>query len=66
MIDFDSEAFGQAANNGQMIEELNAGAKAAEAFRSMAMALAHRKELKTEKRSALAPFLEKLKLPRWE
>jgi pilus assembly protein CpaE len=66
VIDFDSEAFGQAANNGQMIEELNASAKAAEAFRSMAMALAHRKELKTEKKSALAPLLEKLKLPRWE
>ncbi len=66
VIEFDSEAFGQAANNGQMIEELNASAKAAEAFRSMAMALAHRKELKTEKKSALAPLLEKLKLPRWE
>jgi pilus assembly protein CpaE len=66
VIDFDCEAFGQAANNGQMIEELNASAKAAEAFRSMAMALAHRKELKTEKKSALAPLLEKLKLPRWE
>jgi pilus assembly protein CpaE len=66
VIDFDCEAFGQAANNGQMLEELNANAKAAEAFRSMAMALAHRKELKTEKRSPLAPLLDKLKLPRWE
>jgi len=66
VIEFDCEAFGQAANNGQMLEELNANAKAAEAFRSMAMALAHRKELKTEKRSALAPLFEKLKLPRWE
>ena len=66
VIDFDCEAFGQAANNGQMLEELNANAKAAEAFRSMAMTLAHRKELKPEKRSPLAPLLEKLKLPRWE
>lgn len=63
-IDFDSETFGQAANNGQMIEELNAKSKAAQGYRDIAMALAHRKEIRVEKKSAFAPFLEKLKLKR--
>ena len=64
VIDFDSEGFGQAANNGQMLEELNSNAKAAQDFRGIAMALAHRKEVKVEKKSALAPLLEKLRLMR--
>lgn len=65
VIDFDCESFGQAANNGQMLEELSAKAKAVPAFRDIAMALAHRKEVKAEKKSALAPLaplLEKLRL----
>ena len=61
VIDFDCENFGQAANNGQMIEEYNAKAKSAPAFRDIALALAHRKETKVEKRSPLAPILDKLK-----
>jgi pilus assembly protein CpaE len=64
VIDFDCETFGQAANNGQMIEEYNPKAKSPQAFRDIAMALAHRKEVKVEKKSALAPFLDKLKLMR--
>lgn len=64
VIDFDCENFGQAANNGQMLEEFNAKAKAAQAFRDIAMALAHRKEVKAERKSPLAPLLEKLKLKR--
>jgi pilus assembly protein CpaE len=64
VIDFDCETFGQASNNGQMIEELNSKAKAAPSFREIAMALAHRKEVKVEKKSALAPFLGKLMLKR--
>jgi len=64
VIDFDCESFGQAANNGQMIEEFNSKAKAPPAFREIAMALAHRKEVKVEKKSSLAPFLEKLKIMR--
>ena len=63
-IGFDAESFGQAANNGQMIEELNAKSEAAAAFRSLAMVLTHRKESRVEKKkkSALAPLLEKLKI----
>ena len=64
VIDFDCENFGQAANNGQMIEEYNAKSKAPQAFRDIAMTLAHRREIKVEKKSPLAPFLEKLKLMR--
>ncbi len=64
VIEFDSETFGQAANNGQMIEEMNAKAKSAPQFRDIALALAHRKEVRVEKKSAFAPLLEKLKLKR--
>ncbi len=64
VIEFDSEVFGQASNNGQMIEELNTRAKAAQTFRELAMLLAHRKETKPEKQSGLAPILQKLKLSR--
>ncbi|MFA5949005.1 MAG: AAA family ATPase [Hyphomicrobium sp.] len=64
MIDFDCESFGQAANNGQMLEEFNAKAKATQNFRDIALALAHRKETKVEKKSSFAPFLEKLRLKR--
>ncbi|MGC4064098.1 MAG: hypothetical protein QM784_05545 [Polyangiaceae bacterium] len=69
IIEFDSETFGQAANNGQMIEELSTRRRKPSApIRDLAMALAHRKEQRVEpKKSALgrlAPLLEKLKLKR--
>jgi pilus assembly protein CpaE len=68
VIDFDSESFGQAANNGQMIEELNPKAKAAPQFRELAFTLAGRSDNKTVIKkpapSSLAPFLQKLKLKR--
>ncbi len=37
VIEFDSENFGMAANNGQMIEEVSAKAKAGAQFRELAM-----------------------------
>ena len=65
VIDFDSETFGQAANNGQMIEELSAKARSAGAFREIALAISNRRDQQpTKKSSGLAPFLEKLKLKR--
>ena len=71
VIDFDIESFGQAANNGQMIEEINARAPAALAFRSIAMAVTNRRDMKVEKpkakstsASALAPLLDKLRFKR--
>jgi pilus assembly protein CpaE len=68
-IDYDCETFSQAANYGQMIEEMNAKAKAAERFREIALAMTHRRDVKAEKPapsglSAFAPLLEKLKLKR--
>lgn len=68
VVDNDSETFSQAANNGQMLEELSSRAKAVEKFHEIAMKLTRRKEAKAEKQnsalSAIAPFLEKLKLKR--
>lgn len=63
IIEFDAETFGQASNNGQMIEELNAKAKAAAAFHDIALTMTHKREAQAAKKtSALAPFLEKLKI----
>ncbi len=66
IIDFDSETFGQSANNGQMVEEYSAKAKAAQQFRELANAVAHRREIKAEPKkasaSALAPLLERFKI----
>ncbi len=65
VIDFDCETFSQAANNGQMIQELNPNAKCVQSFRDIAMTLARRKEIKVEKKSsALSPLLEKLRFKR--
>ncbi len=67
VIEFDAETFGLAANNGQMIEEFAAKAKAAQQFRELALTLTHRKEPKEEKKGpalSLAPLLEKFKLKR--
>lgn len=63
VIDFDSETFGQAANNGQMIEEMSTKAKAVAAFREIALSISNRREaMPPKKSSGFAPFLEKLKL----
>jgi pilus assembly protein CpaE len=64
VIEFDSETFGQASNNGQMIEEMSAKAKSVQHFRDIAMTLTGRREHKVEKKSALAPLLQRLKLKR--
>ena len=60
VIEFDIETFGQASNNGQMIAETNAKARAVPALRQLALALAHREE-RIEKKIGL---LERLKLKR--
>jgi pilus assembly protein CpaE len=67
VIEFDSENFGMAANNGQMIEEVSAKAKAGAQFRELAMRITNRSEPKVEKpapKSGLRPILEKFKLKR--
>ena len=67
VIEYDAETFGQAANNGQMIEELNKKAKSVAGIRDLALGLAHRKEVRAEPKkqaSGLGPLLAKLKLKR--
>jgi pilus assembly protein CpaE len=60
-IPFDAQLFGTAANNGQMIAEVQAGAKATEAFTQIASTLTGRGEAKRSRRSLLEPFVAKLK-----
>jgi pilus assembly protein CpaE len=64
VIAFDGETFGFAANNGQMIEEVARTARAAQQFRALGLALAHRERPEeARKPSPLVPILEKLGLP---
>ena len=60
-IPFDAHLFGTAANNGQMIAETDPKHAVGEIFRSIAVAMTGRAEVKAKKKSALAPFLEKLR-----
>jgi len=63
VIEFDAETFGFAANNGQMIEEYSRKARAAQQFRTLALALAQRAEpAEAAKASPLTPILDKLGL----
>lgn len=59
-IAFDAALFGTANNNGQMIAEIQAKSKAADAFLDMAKALMGRQEVKEGKKSLLSPLLQKL------
>ena len=64
VIEFDAETFGQAANNGQMIEEMSSKAKSVQQFRDIALAISGRREPKVERKSSLAPFLQRFKIKR--
>ncbi|MCV9938001.1 AAA family ATPase [Boseaceae bacterium BT-24-1] len=59
-IPFDAPLFGTAANNGQMIAEVQSGGKAAEAFVQIATALTGRGEQKRGKRGLFEPLVAKL------
>jgi pilus assembly protein CpaE len=66
IIAFDGETFGQAANNGQMIEEVARTARAAQQFRALGLALTHCTQPEEERKpSPLAPILARLGLPRF-
>jgi pilus assembly protein CpaE len=52
-INFDPQLFGTAANNGQMIAELQSGAKLADAFTNLAKRITGRAEVKTQRKSRL-------------
>ena len=61
-IEFDSQLFGSATNNGQMIEEVSVKAKPVQPFRQLACVLTDREDVKEEQKSFLAPILGKLSL----
>jgi pilus assembly protein CpaE len=60
-IPFEPQIFGTAANNGQMIAEVNAANKIAETFLGIAKTLTGRAEAKKEKTDFLSPLLAKLR-----
>jgi pilus assembly protein CpaE len=60
-IPFDPQLFGTAANNGQMIAEVNAGHKIAEVFVNLAKSITGRAAVKTQKRDFLSPLIAKLR-----
>ena len=63
-IPFDAHLFGTAANNGQMIAEVQPGGKIAEAFVQIASAVTGRPEAKRGRRSLLEPLVARLKRKR--
>jgi pilus assembly protein CpaE len=60
VIQFDPQVFGTAANNGQMVAEVSANHRAAEAFRQLAQLLTGRSEMKRPKGGLFTPLLGKL------
>ncbi len=60
VLPFDAQLFGTAANNGQMIAEVQASGKVAETFAELASAVTGRAEPKRSKASLIEPLLAKL------
>ncbi len=60
-IPFDAKLFGDAANKGLMIGELDAKHPVAEAFRALSGVVTGRTEIRRAKKSPFAPLLEKLR-----
>ena len=60
VISFDANLFGTAANNGQMIGEVQAKGKAAETIAELARTVTGRTETKAQKRSVLQPLFARL------
>ncbi len=61
ILPFEPQIFGQAANNGQMINEIRANTKVAEGFQYLAQIVTHRVSTEETKSSLLGPLLKKLK-----
>ena len=57
LIPFEPKLFGTAANNGQMIAEVEAGSKIAGTIRDLARKITHRTEPRKTKRNLLAPLM---------
>ena len=60
IIPFDPQAFGTAANNGQMLGEMSANHRSAETFRTLAQILTGRSDVKKAKGGLFSPMLGKL------
>ena len=60
IIPFDPRLFGTAANNGQMIAEVEAASKVAESLNELARIVTGRSELRKVKRGMLQPFMDRL------
>jgi pilus assembly protein CpaE len=60
-IPFDSQLFGSAANNGQMIAEIAARHRTTEMFLQIAQRLTGRGVTKTRRDSFLSPLMKKLR-----
>jgi pilus assembly protein CpaE len=61
-IDFAPDLFGQASNNGQMIAEISAKSKQAEAFKELAGIALGKVEVRSQKKSLLEPLLQRIAL----
>ena len=61
VIPFEPQLFGTAANNGQMIAEVQANGKINEAFVDLARVLIGRVETKKQRNSLLGPLLDRLR-----
>lgn len=60
VIPHDAKLFGAAANNGQMIAEIEPNGKTAQAFADLASALAGRTDVRKPKRGVLEPLIARL------
>lgn len=61
-LSFEPSLFGTAANNGQMLSEVQPKAKAVEALMEVARRVTGRSDTKTQRKSILDPLLSKLKI----
>jgi pilus assembly protein CpaE len=57
IVNFDAKLFGTAANNGQMIAELEDGAKVATVYSDLARLVTGRSAVKRERKGLLSPLL---------
>jgi pilus assembly protein CpaE len=60
ILTYEPQIFGTAANNGQMIEEMDKNAKPGKAFEHLARLLTGRAEVARARRSLFSPILGKL------
>lgn len=60
IIPFEPKLFGTAANNGQMVDEVEAGGKIAGTIKDLARKITHRNEPRKVKRNLLAPLMIRL------